>query len=80
MHTARRDGPGHGAGDRHPNPGVQWAFPPRPSPPPWAPSVFAPSLSFGWFRERHRGVVALMGLHILFSLELLMAASLPLLR
>ncbi|MDA8349506.1 MAG: hypothetical protein M0038_12010 [Pseudomonadota bacterium] len=42
--------------------------------------MFAPSLSFGWFRERHRGVVALMGLHILFSLELLMAASLPLLR
>ena len=47
-------------------------------PPLWALSVFAPSLLFGWFRERHRGVGAPMGLHILFNLEFFMAASLAL--
>lgn len=45
-------------------------------PPLWALSVFAPSLLFGWFRERHRGVGAPMGLHILFNLEFFVAAAL----
>ncbi len=44
-------------------------------PPLWALSVFVPSLLFGWFRERHRGVGAPMGLHILFNLGFFMAAS-----
>ncbi len=47
-------------------------------PPLWALSVFAPSLLFGGFRERYRGVGAPMGLHILFNLEFFVAASLAL--
>ena len=47
-------------------------------PPLWALSVFAPSVLFGWFRERHRSVGAPMGLHILFNLEFFMVASLAL--
>ncbi len=45
-------------------------------PPLWAVSVLVPSLLFGWLRERHRGVAAPIGLHMLFNLEFFAAAAL----
>ena len=45
-------------------------------PPFWAASVFLPSLVFGWLRERHRGVAAPIGMHVLYNLEFFLAASL----
>lgn len=44
-------------------------------PPPWAARVFFPSPEFGWLRERHRGVAASRGLHVLFNLERFAAAA-----
>ncbi len=45
-------------------------------PPGWALSVFVPSLLFGWVRERHDGVGAAIGLHVLYNLEFFVAAAL----
>lgn len=47
-------------------------------PPLWAAGVFVPSLLFGWLRERHHGVGAPLGLHMLFNLEFFAAAALAL--
>jgi membrane protease YdiL (CAAX protease family) len=47
-------------------------------PPLWAASVFAPSLLFGWLRERHRGLGAPIALHVLFNAEFFLAAALAL--
>ena len=44
-------------------------------PPMWAASGFFPSLVFGWLRERHRGVGAPLGLHVLLNLEFFAAAA-----
>ncbi len=44
--------------------------------PGWALSVFVPSLLFGWLRERHAGVGAPIGLHVLYNLEFFAAAAL----
>lgn len=45
-------------------------------PPLWAASVLVPSLLFGWVRERHQGLGAPIGLHVLFNLEFFAAAAL----
>jgi hypothetical protein len=45
-------------------------------PPLWAASVLLPSLLFGWLRERHGGLGAPIGLHVLFNLEFFAAAAL----
>lgn len=45
-------------------------------PPLWAASVIAPSLLLGWQRERHRGLGAPIGLHVLFNLAFFAAAAL----
>ncbi len=45
-------------------------------PPLWAASVLLPSLLFGWVRERHDGLGAPIGLHVLFNLEFFAAAAL----
>lgn len=47
-------------------------------PPLWALSVFVPSLIFGWLRERHGGLGAAIGMHVLYNLEFFSAASLVL--
>lgn len=36
-------------------------------PPVWAAAVFAPSLVFGWFRDRYQSVVPGILLHILYN-------------
>lgn len=43
-------------------------------PPLWATAVFAPSLLFGWLRERHRNTWSPIAMHVLFNLEFLCAA------
>lgn len=45
-------------------------------PPLWAAGVLVPSLIFGWLRDRHDGVAAAVGMHILYNLEFFSAASL----
>lgn len=45
-------------------------------PPLWAASVLAPSLIFGWLRERHGTVAAPIVMHVLYNLEFFSAASL----
>lgn len=43
-------------------------------PPLWALGVFAPSLVFGWLRERHRNIWSPMVMHGLFNAEFFLTA------